>query len=527
MLPTLTDRMVRTPRHPGTSKRRRWLSKVGLFLVVFSILALSGPGRIDIVDGQARYEAARSLVDHGDTVIRNDDVWYGVFPGREGLPQTGYRFPQSVLGVPAILAADATGPVREVRRHYFFVLTSAAAAGLLALLYAAWFRREGLTDRRALLWAGAGVFCTPSWFYGTSTFDDILGAAAIVAAVVVADAAKRSGRWTGAGWAGLLLGLAFNCKQPLAVFGLGAAGALDDPGPGPRQRQLRAGLLVLGLGMGIAAYLAYDLYKFPPGTKDAHEALLLLYTPVWPGHFRIALLAIALSPGAGLVWYSPTLLLCMAGMRRPKVDHKLLIHGLLAATAVFAAFVLSMSTFKGDPAWGPRYFTPVFALLWLFAPRGVARLGRPAAVALLLLGAGVQLLALSVDPHRLYVEQGMPSAFGADAPALYFYPQLSHLVQRPREVVEVWRARGATGQRFAPSAVPTFAFPIIDKVEYGPAALKKYKVLNSFRPWWISHWYIPETQRPVPILTAVFVLTGVLLAAALMLWKGTRGDRAR
>lgn len=524
MLPILTDRRTPAPDREGASRRHRWLSRVGLFLFIFSLLALSGPGRIDIVDGQARYEVARSLVEHGDSVVRNRDVWFGVFPGRDGQPYTDYRFPQSVLGVPAILVADATGPVREERRHFFFVLTSAAAAALLALAYATWFRSQGLSDRRAVQWAGAGILCTPSWFYATSTFDDILGTAAVVAAVVVADAARRSGRWTAAGWAALLIGLAFNCKQPLAVFGLGTAAALDEPGLGPRKRLIRSGLLVLGLGVGVAAYLAYDFYKFPPGTKDAHSALLLQYIPVWPGNFMLALLAIALSPCAGLLWYSPTLLLCLAGMRRPIAGNSRWIQSVLAATAMFSAFILSMSIFKGDPAWGPRYFTPVLALLWLFAPRGAARIGRRATVTLLLLGGTVQLLALTVDPHRLYVERGMQSAFGAHAPLLYFDPQLAHLLQRPREIVEVWRARGETGQAFAPSAVPTFAFPVIDKVESGLIALKKYKLLNAFRPWWISHWYISEAQRPVPIVPTVFVLIGVLLAATAMLWKGTSGD---
>src|SRR6516164_6696942 len=70
----------------------------GLLLLVFAVVALSGPGRIDIVDGQTRYEVARSLVDHGDSVIRDKDVWFAVLPGRDGQPHTNYRFPQSGLG---------------------------------------------------------------------------------------------------------------------------------------------------------------------------------------------------------------------------------------------------------------------------------------------------------------------------------------------------------------------------------------------------------------------------------------------
>src|SRR5437764_2921767 len=89
----------------------------GLFLAVFAVLALTGPGRIDIIDGQARYEVARSLVEHGDVVVRDPDLWFPVLPGRDGQLFTAYRLPQSLLGVPAILLADAVGPPSEARRH--------------------------------------------------------------------------------------------------------------------------------------------------------------------------------------------------------------------------------------------------------------------------------------------------------------------------------------------------------------------------------------------------------------------------
>src|SRR5262245_33204848 len=106
-------------RAPDERRGLRWRAGLaGLFLFVFALTALSGPGRIDIVDGQTRYEVARSLADHGDSVIRDKDVWFAVLPGRDGLPHTNYRFPQSGLGVLAIGAADATGPVSESRRHF-------------------------------------------------------------------------------------------------------------------------------------------------------------------------------------------------------------------------------------------------------------------------------------------------------------------------------------------------------------------------------------------------------------------------
>ena len=87
-------------------------SAIGLAVAVFAGVALSGPGRVDIVDGQTRYEVSRSIVDHGDSVIRNPEVWFGVFPGRNGQRYTYYRFPQSLAGV----AAVSSPLMRKARR---------------------------------------------------------------------------------------------------------------------------------------------------------------------------------------------------------------------------------------------------------------------------------------------------------------------------------------------------------------------------------------------------------------------------
>ena len=84
---------------------RWWIAQAGLFLTVFAVVALSGPGRIDIVDGQTRYEVARSLIDHGDLVIRDPNIWFAVFPGRDGQRYAKYRFPQSLAGTIAILSS--------------------------------------------------------------------------------------------------------------------------------------------------------------------------------------------------------------------------------------------------------------------------------------------------------------------------------------------------------------------------------------------------------------------------------------
>ncbi len=504
----------------------RWqTSLTGLLLSVFALVCLSGPGRIDIVDGQARYEVARSLVEHGDLVIRDPNVWFSVLPGRDGRLYSNYRFPHSLVGVVAILAADAVGPVSESRRHFFFTLIGAVACAGLAVCYAVLFRRLGEEPRCSLLWAAGGIICTPCWFYGTSTFDDILGSVSVVLAITVALASRHRRPRLGALVAGLTLGLAFNCKQPLGIFVLAVLAAIYDPALSWRTQWGRLGIILATLLAAIAVYKGYEWYKFPPGSTAGHAELLKKYVPTWPGHPVTALVALTLSLGTGVFFYNPTLVLGLVGMRGWFRPEPLFCLSLGASITVFTLFFASVTAFKGDPAWGPRYFTPIFAVLWIFAPAGAAILSRRLTSGLLLMGFVVQLGALSIEPSRLYIEHGLPSAFYVSQPDLYFHPAISHLVNRPREIREVLFNRGERAEFYTPSPSPTFAFPVLDFVDKGPAAIRKYHILNSFRPWWISFRYLDDKSQPVNIDRTVLFLASLALGGLLLVALGLLGCR--
>ena len=84
---------------------------------------------------------------------------------------------------------------------------------------------------------------------------------------------------------------------------------------------------------------------------------------------------------------------------------------IVVACGAAVAFFSILTFYKGGVCWGPRYLTPLFALLWLFAPDGVAVLGRPIARLLLAAGVGVQLLGLAVVPERLYLNGNCRACF--------------------------------------------------------------------------------------------------------------------
>src|SRR5271157_3599776 len=63
----------RMPTKLATSSNK-WIAS-GIFLLVLAIYVLSSPGRIDIIDGQARYDVAYNWLLEGRPVLR--DPWIG------------------------------------------------------------------------------------------------------------------------------------------------------------------------------------------------------------------------------------------------------------------------------------------------------------------------------------------------------------------------------------------------------------------------------------------------------------------
>ena len=188
-----------------------------------------------------------------------------------------------------------------------------------------------------------------------------------------------------------------------------------------------------------------------------------------------------------------------------------------AAAAVFVLFISFLSFFKGDPAWGHSISaTPIFAVLWIFAPAGSGRLRQRPVVALLVLGLVVQLGALSIDPLRLRIERASTSMPYVPIVEIYFHPSYSQLVNRPREIIEVLSTSGETARYKSPGPVTDLGITVAPLAEMGPAAIRKSHDLNSFRPWWVSLSYLDDHLYNVNTRLALTIL-GLIASTGLIL----------
>ena len=504
----------------------RWLiALLGLALATFAIVALTGPGRIDIEDGQARFEAGRNWLLLGRPIITDPRVYWHVMPGRGGENYSYYRFPSEAVAAFAVAIADATGPATEGWRHFIFTLNGAVTAALLAIAFAIAFRQQGLSHRAALGWAVAGIFCTPCWYYATSTFDDLLGTLVVLSAITLARAA-RSGNLAALLGAMLLIVLAVNCKPPLAAFVLTCIAIADNLAFSRRARWSRAAILALAVPLGHLSQTAYHTWKFPPEVQAAYDAAQLEKSfQMFFGNVPEALIDFAVGPSAGAIWYFPPIIIALAGLIAAlKTSQRNLAIATAVAAMAFTLFIALLTFYKGDVCWGPRYLTPVFAVLWLFAPLGAARFSRGLVTCLLIAGALVQCLGLAMVPQRLYLERELPSSFFLVKQWLYLRPEIGHLPNRPREIVDALTAPPAP--EFTPAPSPTFALPVFDSKFYngppGLAGIHQYTVLNTLRPWWVSFPHLPAEQRPVNIAKTVAIFAGVGAFGLLLLALGLR-----
>ena len=159
---------VETQRHLG----KAWIA-CGIFLLVLGAYALSSPGRIDIVDGEARFDVAYNWIVNGRPMMT--DTWLIPFisvPGRDGLRYSYYGAPGSVFALPLVWLGLHSGGPPVAPSQFLFSLTSSLLGAAIAPILFLFYLELGVTRRSALAWTMVSSFATYIWAISNSTFDN-------------------------------------------------------------------------------------------------------------------------------------------------------------------------------------------------------------------------------------------------------------------------------------------------------------------------------------------------------------------
>jgi hypothetical protein len=218
--------------------------------------------------------------------------------------------------------------------------------------------------------------------------------------------AEDEGEGAAATWAaraGLPLSLALAARPAdvalVAVVGLGLAIRW----PRALPRMLRWAL------PPVIFVLAYQWWAFGSPFRHGFSGALSRFAAPW-GEGQLGLLV---SPGKGLVWFTPVTIVAAIGLARAFRRGERHLASTLGLAVLAHLFLMGRwSEWHGGECWGPRLLTDALCLLFLFLPEGLTVTGL-LGTALALLSVGVQALgAFAYDYRweRLYQRDGKPEA---------------------------------------------------------------------------------------------------------------------
>jgi hypothetical protein len=426
-----------------------------------------------------------------------------VVPQELGLPGRGGQFfckwypLQSFLAVPLVAVATQAAHIVRLPTHYLAAIASlllpavftAMTAGLVALISL----RLGSSVSGARLAALTYACGTIALAYARTFYAEPLLALLTAAAILTAlDGSPRQ-----IVYAALCSMLAVLAKPTGVLVGLVIAVYLL-----AKTRSWKLSLIpALGTFVGLLLYCLYNDMRF------GHP---LMFGQPWSFQLHAipeGLAGLLLSPGRGLVWYCPAMVLSVVAFRKAK-DLKFL--DALLPVMIFAAFLLLHScwTFWGGGwSWGPRFLLP--ALPGLAALLGVLeKKWRHGLIVLTVAGFLINAPTLFAFYERYYAEENEQGVSERDtlwsfarAPFLHAWPAAVRQVEDARnsDVGELMAQRGAT-----------------------PAStISSSRALRIVAVWW---WVLPLAHVPRIIGAGASLL--LLLCGGAVLLRTDRTHRA-
>jgi hypothetical protein len=350
-----------------------------LALLVAVFYTVVGNLRVASGDGETMFQVTRALLEQGRIDLPPDALApVEVVPahssdtqisytavGRDGRTYSKYGFGQSLAAAPLYLAGmiwrALTGILHAPRDAALLLngFLTAGTAGLLFLLT----RRLGFPGKVATVLALAFAFCTPAWAYTHTFFSEPLVTFCLVGAALssVRFTQTEQTRWLALVGGALALAMLtrINAVAALPAFGLYLVLTWRARRVSFRVIVCQAAILMSAMGIGIGLMLWYNVSRFGAPFDFGYR------TANWQTPFLVGLYGLTLSPGKGLLWYAPPVLLGLIGL--PAFARRLPREAVLCV-GVLVGYLLVHGTYtywEGGWCWGPRLVLPAlpFALL--------------------------------------------------------------------------------------------------------------------------------------------------------------------
>ena len=502
-------------------------------------------------DGELVFRTAESLALRGELSIQPIEyseelgrllvppqATFATVQGRGGRFYAQYLPLQSVLSIPLVWLGRVTQPIfadsfyRSLPEQYqrrdpdaarvwrraivvatFNPLVMALTA--LILLRIATFLAGG--DRRAGLWTAAlWAFGTMAWPHSRTYFTEPLaGLAAMVALdqllrwyATPLSAPRQRRRMIVFGLA-LAAAIWTRMDSPAIAFGMGltlvVAGEWKrrresafglSPGRLPWGDYFLSGALVI---LSYALLLAFNNWRFGSaggitgGYSDQAESVRFS-TPL-----LISLHGFLMTPGKGIFFFSPALLLALWGWVRTPRTSRWSTWIVLGSFLPFAIAMVKWQNWSGGWDWGPRHLFQLHApamigAVYLFR-ESMPFVRRVAVKVLLAVGIAVQLYGSSQSAFEFYQEFFRTTADGVYFPVAYRPDELPPIQAEFR----IQRRSASNPQAFVPASAAELPAPLVDSVYFpGHTVWAGYAGLwkEGYCDLWLLARILPSDRGP-------------------------------
>ena len=541
----------------------KWWMAAGIFLFVLGAYVVSSPGRIDLIDGQVRFDVAYNWLTKGRPLL--GDPWVapmrGVW-GQDGFAYSYYGAPASLFAMPLIWLGGIGDLTALERSRFLFSMTSPIFGALIFSVLFLFYVELRVPFRQAVAWTMVSSFATFMWPASNSSFDNAQHAFFSVSAMYFGFLSARHRSRMLAMLAGLLAGTLI-VYQPylfliipgLAVSTLTWTTPEVSPGAssprfasnvgkfisGPfivirsalhsageaRESCIRLLFFLSAISIDLALYFSYNHLRFGSYLDDgklrmqAHSTVSLFGNPL------SGFLTLFASPGKSIFLYSPPLILGLLGMRYLWRRSPSIVLGVFVSSVVLVLFVSCISFVGGDWCWGPRYLVvvlPLWALGFPFLSQDKFR--RELRLAVVSLGVVIQLLGLSVEHQRFFFERGFNDFFWAEDSWVYF--KHSALFARVEETISLRDGPPPTARRFNSLPVPDWATysalgpPPNMPRRLAPEWIRNFKIYFLPRPWPLWMLWIKPGLRPINLQAWILSLVAIMMIGGASIYRGLR-----
>ncbi len=393
------------------------------------------------------YLTVESVVDRGTFEIPYEDTrGTTVFNGKR---YTWYEAGNIIAGIPFYILGKAAAEVLPVPDSLKFLvprsavsLTDAFIGAWIALLFLSLCLKFGAPLRYAVVMALVLIFSTFLLPYFKLYLREPLLTLCLLGGFYHLVPEHQNRRSTSSLIAaGSFIGFGMLTKLAFAMNFIPLLYYLAWDGKGEMRTHLREKLkqvLIFSMpvfligGVGTALY---NLVRMGDPFNTGYTGGTAFTTPFYVGAYGLLL-----SPGKGVIWFAPILMLLLPAIRFFRSNHT------RETNCIFALFLLNLGLYSlyvvwaGDGSWGPRYLAPLVPLLLLpivvFMRRATHAMQR-AALVLALAGGLVQLGGAAIYAGAYLREIGeFPYQRNFDDPEFLYK---SHFVPNYSPVIGHWR----------------------------------------------------------------------------------------